>query len=116
MPMSFGGHVASSSACATRPEVGEIGLSGFAAPTRHSSPIGRYVMATAGHREPCESRGSCTVLGAPEGESPSGDSSYRYRFSRDRFSVDVRYAPFATELLRCRAMTQRGRLCCKTPK
>src|SRR5262249_20921764 len=75
MPMSFGGHVASSSACATRPEVGEIGLSGFAAPTRHSSPIGRYVMATAGHREPCESRGSCTVLGAPEGESPSGDSS-----------------------------------------
>jgi hypothetical protein len=26
-----------------------------------SSPTGHYVMATAEHREPCESRGSCTV-------------------------------------------------------
>src|SRR5262249_49937398 len=33
-----------------------------------------YAMATAGHREPCDSRGSCTVLGAPGGESPPGDS------------------------------------------
>jgi hypothetical protein len=32
-------------------------------------------MATAEHREPCDSRGSCTVLGAPGGETPSGDSS-----------------------------------------
>ena len=32
-------------------------------------------METAGHREPCESRGSCTVLGALEGESPSGNST-----------------------------------------
>ena len=31
-------------------------------------------MATAEHREPCDSRGSCTVLGAPGGETPSGDS------------------------------------------
>src|SRR5262245_20351100 len=31
-------------------------------------------MATAEHREPCESRGSCTVLGAPGGEIPPGDS------------------------------------------
>src|ERR1700746_1529222 len=38
---------------------------------------GRYVMATAEHREPCDSRGSCTVLGAPEGEIPSGDSTNR---------------------------------------
>src|SRR5205823_9805367 len=75
MPMSFGGHVASSSGCATRPKVGEIGLSGSAAPTRHSSLIGRYAMATAEHREPCESRGSCTVLGAPGGETPLGDST-----------------------------------------
>jgi hypothetical protein len=37
--------------------------------------IGRYVMATAEHREPCDSRGSCTVLGAPGGEIPSGDST-----------------------------------------
>jgi hypothetical protein len=32
-------------------------------------------MATAEHWEPRESRGSCTVLGAPGGASPSGDSS-----------------------------------------
>ena len=34
-------------------------------------------MATAEHREPCDSRGSCTVLGAPRGEIPSGDSTNR---------------------------------------
>jgi hypothetical protein len=33
-------------------------------------------MATAEHREPCDSRGSCTVLGAPGGEIPSGDSPF----------------------------------------
>ncbi|WP_349525508.1 group II intron maturase-specific domain-containing protein [Bradyrhizobium sp. Rc2d] len=27
------------------------------------------------HREPCDSRGSCTVLGAPGGEIPPGDST-----------------------------------------
>jgi hypothetical protein len=75
MPMSSGGRVASSSRCATRPKVGEIGLTGSAAPTRHSSLIGRYAMATAEHREPCESKGSCTVLGAAGGESPPGDST-----------------------------------------
>ena len=32
----------------------EIGSTGFAVQTRRSSPIGRYVMATAEHREPCE--------------------------------------------------------------
>ena len=32
-------------------------------------------MAAAEHREPYELRGSRTVLGAPEGETPSGDSS-----------------------------------------
>jgi hypothetical protein len=31
--------------------------------------------ATAEHREPCDSRGSCTVLGAPGGETPPGDST-----------------------------------------
>src|SRR5262245_4043341 len=73
--MSSGGHVASSSGCATRPKAEEIGLTGYAEPTRHSSPIGRYVMATAEHREPCDSRGSCTVLGAPGGGIPPGDST-----------------------------------------
>jgi hypothetical protein len=33
-------------------------------------------MATAEHREPYESRGSRTVLGAPGGESPPGDSTF----------------------------------------
>src|SRR6516164_8222277 len=76
MPMSSGGHVASSSECATRPKVREIGLTGYAVPTRRSLLIGRYVMATAEHREPCDSRGSCTVLGAPGGETPPGDSTF----------------------------------------
>src|SRR5438874_11011344 len=75
MPMSSGGYAASSSGCATRPKVREIGSTGYAGPTQHSLPIGRYVMATAEHREPCDSRGSCTVLGAPGGEIPSGDST-----------------------------------------
>ena len=62
-------------ACATRPRGQEIGSTGFAAPTQRSSLIGSCVMATAEHREPCESRGSCTVLGAPGGETPLGDST-----------------------------------------
>ena len=32
-------------------------------------------LATAEHREPCDSRGSRTVLGAPGGEIPPGDST-----------------------------------------
>ena len=40
--------------CATKPRAQGVGLRGYAAPTRHSSLIGRYVMATAEHREPCE--------------------------------------------------------------
>src|SRR6516162_6053260 len=75
MPMSSGGHVASSSGCVTRPKAREIGSTGYAVPIQPSSPIGRYVMATAEHREPCDSRGSCTVLGAPGGEIPPGDST-----------------------------------------
>src|SRR6516165_1349604 len=75
MPMSFGGHAASSSAYATRPKVGGIGSTGYAGPCQHSLHIGRYAMATAEHREPCDSRGSCTVLGAPGGEIPLGDST-----------------------------------------
>jgi len=52
----------------------EIGLSGFAVQIRLSSLTSRHVMATAEHREPYESRGSRTVLGAPGGKSPPGDS------------------------------------------
>src|SRR5262245_51626817 len=36
---------------------------------------GKAVHATAEHREPCDSRGSCTVLGAPGGAIPPGDST-----------------------------------------
>src|SRR5215467_11391966 len=89
MPMSSGGPVASSSGCATRPRAQEIGLTGSAAPTQPSSLIGRYVMATAEHREPCESRGSCTVLGAPGGESPSGDPSTPFTRLRSPNSVNL---------------------------
>src|SRR5436309_10759809 len=75
MPMSSGGHVESSSDCATRPKAREISLTGYAVLIQPSLHIGRYVMATAEHREPCDSRGSCTVLGAPGGEIPPGDST-----------------------------------------
>ena len=75
--MSSGGHVASSSGCVTRPKEQEIGSTGYTVPTQYSLLIGRYVMATAEHREPCDSRGSCTVLGAPGGEIPPGDSTAR---------------------------------------
>jgi hypothetical protein len=37
-------------------------LNGFAAQIRFSSFTGSYGMATADHREPCESRGSRTVV------------------------------------------------------
>src|SRR5271169_2029042 len=89
MLMSSGGRVASSSGCVTKPRARKFGLTGSAVPTQHSLLIGRYVMATAEHREPCESRGSCTVLGAPGGEIPPGDST----FATFAFFWDVRFAP-----------------------
>src|SRR6266478_7038852 len=75
MPMSLDGQAANSSGWFIRPRVRETGSTGCAGRHRNSLPIGHFVMATAEHREPCESRGSRTVLGAPEGESPSGDST-----------------------------------------
>ena len=45
-------------------------------------------LPTVEHREPCDSRGSRTVLGAPGGEIPPGDSS----LTTDRiFSADGRF-------------------------
>jgi len=73
--MSSAGRAVNSSGCVTTPKERGIGLSGFAAQIRFSSFTGSYGMATAEHREPCESRGSRTVLGAPGGEIPPGDST-----------------------------------------
>ena len=42
---------------------------------QRSLPTGSSAMETAEHREPYESRGSRTDLGAPGGESPPGDST-----------------------------------------
>ena len=61
--MSSAGRAGSSSGCVTRPKGRETGLRGFAVPIQLYSLIGSYVMATAEHREPYESRGSRTVLG-----------------------------------------------------
>src|SRR5258707_13765504 len=73
--MSSAGRAANSSGCVARPRAREIGLIGFAAQIRRSLLTGSYVMETAEHREPCESKGSRTVLGAPGGEIPPGDST-----------------------------------------
>src|SRR5215467_167717 len=73
--MSFGGPAASTSGWCTRPGERGIGSTGCAGRHQNSLLTGLYAMATAEHREPCDSRGSCTVLGAPGGETPSGDSS-----------------------------------------
>src|SRR5215467_9623232 len=79
--MSSAGRAASSSGCVGRPRGHETGLTGYAASIQHSSPIGVSVMETAEHREPYESRGSRTDLGAPGGESPPGDSTTAVDFT-----------------------------------
>src|SRR6516162_1574964 len=73
--MSSAGRAASSSGCVARPRRHETCLTGYAESIQHSSPTGSSVMETAEHREPYESRGSRTDLGAPGGESPPGDST-----------------------------------------
>ena len=72
---SFAPQAASSSGYAIGLGVHEIGLSGSVGLSQRSSPTGSYVMATVEHREPCESRGSRTVLGARGGEIPPRDST-----------------------------------------
>src|SRR2546430_6179428 len=59
------GCAANSSGCVAKPKERATGLIGFAAQIRRSSLIGSCAMETAEHREPCESRGSRTDLGAP---------------------------------------------------
>src|SRR6266478_2753712 len=75
MPMSFDGLAANTSGWSIGPRARGTGSIGCAARIQHSLPIGHYATAAAVHREPYESRGSRTVLGAPGGESPPGDSS-----------------------------------------
>src|SRR5436189_2949121 len=95
--MSSAGRAASSSGCVARPRGREIGLIGFAAQIRRSSLIGSYVMETAEHREPCESRGSRTVLGARGGEIPPRDSTKAAETVLDGGSVYVGSSPKADE-------------------
>src|ERR1035437_1280118 len=92
MPMSFDGLAANTSGWSIGPRARGTGSIGCAARIQHSLPIGHYATATAEHREPYESRGSRTVLGAPEGESPSGDSSKPEVPAR---RVDVCFAPMS---------------------
>src|SRR4029077_16297299 len=73
--MSSAGRAASSSGCVGRPREREIGLTGYAEQIQRSLPTGGSAMETAEHREPYESRGSRTDLGAPGGETPPGDST-----------------------------------------
>src|SRR6202140_2402016 len=73
--MSSAGRAANSNGCVSKPKEPATGLIGYAAQIRRSSLIGSCATETAEHREPCESRGSRTVLGAPGGEIPPGDST-----------------------------------------
>ena len=73
--MSSAGRAGNSNGCVTKPKGRETGLHGFAAQIQLCSLTGSYVMVTAEHREPYESRGSRTVLGARGGEIPPRDSS-----------------------------------------
>src|ERR1700741_4333612 len=76
--MSSAGRAANSNGCVSKPKEHATGLIGFAAQIRRSSLIGSCAMETAEHREPCESRGSRTDLGAPGGEIPPGDSTWLF--------------------------------------
>src|SRR5262249_26194443 len=73
--MSSAGRAVSSNGCVTKPKERAIGLTGCAVSIRSSSLTGSYVMETAEHREPYESRGSRTGLGAPGRETTPGDST-----------------------------------------
>ena len=59
-------------------------------------PVAR--VPTVEHREPCESRGSRTVLGAPGGEIPPGDSTISSESVVGRVS---RGSPVQTAMRNC---------------
>src|SRR6516165_11300654 len=87
--MSSAGRVASSSGCVARPRGHETGLTGSAEQIQLSSLTGSSVMETAEHREPYESRGSRTDLGAPGGENPPGDSTILLKNSVARLPAAI---------------------------
>src|SRR5258708_2306846 len=89
--MSSAGRAASSSGCVTSPRGRETGLTGYAEQIQRSLPTGGSAMETAEHREPYESRGSGTELGAPGGESPPGESTRRV-VPTPRSSVGSRFS------------------------
>ena len=89
--MSFAGRAANSSGCVAKPKGREIGSTGFAAPIQTYSLIGSYVMEMAEHREPCESRGSCTVVCPAKAGMFSGSQSHRGNSQEPR-SLDSRVA------------------------
>src|ERR1700741_1563443 len=74
MPSLSVGRATNSSGYARDQRARGIGWRGLPAPTQISSPTGAFCMSTAEHREPYESRGSRTVLGARGGEIPLRDS------------------------------------------
>src|ERR1700720_3908827 len=86
--MSSAGRAASSSGCVAKPRGRETGLTGCAEPIQRSLPTGGSAMETAEHREPYESRGSRTDLGAPGGETPPGDSTIPLAWRFLRFQKD----------------------------
>src|ERR1019366_675114 len=106
MPMSFDGLAANTSGWSIGPRARGTGSIGCAARIQHSLPIGHYATATAEHREPYESRGSRTVLGAPEGESPSGDSSFATEIGCPRY---VRSYPVSDHIADIAALPKSAR-------
>ncbi len=87
--MSSAGRAANSNGCVARPKGREIGLIGFAAQIQRSSLIGSCAMETAEPREPCESRGSCTDLGAPGGQFLRATRPPRQILCRNKMSASL---------------------------
>ena len=78
-----------SSGCVARPKEPATGLIGFDEQIRRSSLGGSCAME-AEHREPCESRGSCTDLGAPGAETHSTNRrNHGLRMITSPFSVSL---------------------------
>src|SRR6516162_8544192 len=86
--MSSAGRAASSSGCVGRPRGHETGLTDYAEQTQRSLLTGSSAMETAEHREPYESRGSRTDLGAPRGATPLGDSTGRVKTCASQESIE----------------------------